>query len=173
MWGWAIAFFGVFGGLLGYLVLRPQNPRRASHVLKWGFITGLGSILLWFALLAVLVASLSVSHGGGTGSATGGQSAGSATPSSQPSVTGGQPSQQQPAALTGFRVNVSSGPGSGSPYSSVGEVSAGDNVSVVCSTQGESVDGNSKWDQVKFNGNTGYVPDEWVNNNQGTDLPSC
>jgi hypothetical protein len=58
-WGWAIAFFGFVGGLIGFLSLRQDDPRRADHVLKWGLIVSLASSVLWFGLFFVVAAALS------------------------------------------------------------------------------------------------------------------
>lgn len=60
-WGWAIAFFGFIGGLIGYLSLRSDDPRRANHVMKWGLIWSLASVALWVFLMAGLVIVLAES----------------------------------------------------------------------------------------------------------------
>ena len=54
-WGWAILFFGWIGGLIGYLAVRADDPRRANHIMKWGVIASLLSVLLWFGALAALL----------------------------------------------------------------------------------------------------------------------
>ena len=55
VWGWAILFFGWLGGLIGYFAVRSGDPRRANHILKWGLIVSLLSILLWSGVIAGLL----------------------------------------------------------------------------------------------------------------------
>jgi hypothetical protein len=87
-WGWAIFFFGWIGGLVGYLSLRPRDPRRANHVLKWGFITSVASIALWIATLAALVAAFSSQvHTSSVSNSSNGLSSGTSA-NAPPSVPG-------------------------------------------------------------------------------------
>ena len=48
-WGWAVLFFGWIGGLIGYLSLRSDDPRRANHVMKWGIFAS----LVWVVIAAL------------------------------------------------------------------------------------------------------------------------
>jgi len=61
-WGFAIFFFGLIGGTIGWLHLKRTDPERADHVLKWGLIWTVGTGALWSLVTFLLVAS--VAHGG-------------------------------------------------------------------------------------------------------------
>ena len=67
-------------------------------------------------------------------------------------------------------VNVRTGPGAN--YSSITALNTGDQISIQCAAQGDNINGNSQWDQININGQTGYVSDDYVNDN-GASLPSC
>jgi hypothetical protein len=70
-WGFAIFFFGLIGGAIGYFALKGSDPRRADHVLKWGLIATAISIgawvLLWVIVLAIVAHSASGSAFGAAG----------------------------------------------------------------------------------------------------------
>ena len=61
-WGFMIFFFGILGGLIGYLSLKGNDPARARHVMKWGAIVAAISVavltVVYFIVIAfVLVAA--------------------------------------------------------------------------------------------------------------------
>lgn len=67
-WGWAVVLLGWLGGLIGYLSLRPSEPRRAVHVLKWGVIFSviyLAASVLLVMLVAVVASDDDSSSGSG------------------------------------------------------------------------------------------------------------
>jgi hypothetical protein len=97
-WGWLIAFFGLFGGIVGYLSLRQDDPRRADHVLKWSLIASFASVLLWVAMVAVLAAILTRAvHSASTDGASGGRTA---PASSSPSTAAVSHAQASPVSGT-------------------------------------------------------------------------
>ena len=57
-------------------------------------------------------------------------------------------------------LNIRSGPGTG--YSIVGSMPYHSTTTVFCFRTGTSVNGNSFWDSIAFNGVTGYVSDYWL-----------
>jgi hypothetical protein len=67
-------------------------------------------------------------------------------------------------------VSVRTGPSTSDPM--ITQLNTGDQVTVSCSTQGDDIDGNSQWDQISINGQTGYVADQFVNDGAAT-FPSC
>jgi hypothetical protein len=50
-WGVAIFFFGLIGGLIGWLHLKNRDRRRADHILKWGLIWSAISIAAYVLLI--------------------------------------------------------------------------------------------------------------------------
>jgi hypothetical protein len=56
-WGWAVFLFGFVGGLIGYFNLKSEDEPRANHVMKWGLIWSLVSILMWIVAPNVIVAA--------------------------------------------------------------------------------------------------------------------
>jgi uncharacterized protein YraI len=76
-------------------------------------------------------------------------------------------------------VVIRSGPGTS--YQTLGNISSGTTVTVTCTALGETITDkygpDSHWDQVSYNGVTGYVTDEFVNT-QGAEknpslIPAC
>lgn len=57
-WGFAIFFFGLIGGAIGYFALKGTDPRRADHVLKWSLIITAASIAAWILLWVIVLAIL-------------------------------------------------------------------------------------------------------------------
>jgi hypothetical protein len=55
--GWAVPvfLFGFVAGLIGHARLKRENPERASHILKWGFIWSALSLVAYPLLLAALL----------------------------------------------------------------------------------------------------------------------
>ena len=86
---------------------------------------------------------------------------------------GGSTAPVAPTSLTGTingdNVNIRPSPDTGSQP--VTTLNTNAQVSILCSTQGETVNGNSLWDKVTINNQTGYVSDQYVNHS-GT-APSC
>ena len=64
-WGFAIFFFGLIGGAIGYFALKRTDPHRADHVLKWGLIITAISIAAWILLWVIVLAI--VAHGASSG----------------------------------------------------------------------------------------------------------
>lgn len=64
-WGFAIFFFGLIGGAIGYFALKRTDPQRADHVLKWGLIITAISIAAWIVLWVIVLAI--VAHGASSG----------------------------------------------------------------------------------------------------------
>lgn len=56
--------------------------------------------------------------------------------------------------------------------SQIGTLSQGTNVTVVCTTQGDAVQGDTLWDKIS-SPDDGYVADQYVNTNNGQGIPSC
>ena len=48
-WGWAIALLGLLGAGIGYFSTRSDDQRRANHIMKWGLIWTIPSVVLWTA----------------------------------------------------------------------------------------------------------------------------
>jgi uncharacterized protein YgiM (DUF1202 family) len=85
-------------------------------------------------------------------------------------TTATSPPATQQYAINGDNVNVRTGPGTS--YGIVTTLNSGDQVSVSCTAQGDNVNGNSQWDRVDVNGQTGYVADKYVNDG-GATFTSC
>ena len=90
------------------------------------------------------------------------------------------PASIQPAASGTNSYDVTDGilirSGPGTSYAQIGSVAAGTSVPVVCTTQGESIDGpygpDAHWDRITYNGTTGYVTDEYVDTKGDVDNPA-
>lgn len=67
----------------------------------------------------------------------------------------------QTGTINGDNVNIRPSPDTGSQP--VTTLNTNAQVSILCSTQGETVNGNSLWDKVTINNQTGYVSDQYVN----------
>jgi hypothetical protein len=67
-WGVAVLLLGFVGGVIGWLDLKHDDPRRADHILKWGIIWS----VVWFFLLVVFWLSLQTLGTGSGGSGHGG-----------------------------------------------------------------------------------------------------
>lgn len=55
-WGIGVLLFGFLGGLVGWLTLKNRDPARARHVLKWGLVCSVISIILWLVAIGVTAA---------------------------------------------------------------------------------------------------------------------
>lgn len=78
-------------------------------------------------------------------------------------------SQGQAFQITGDDVAVRESPTTGSTQT--GTLNSGDDVSVLCTAQGDDINGDSLWDQIASP--PGYVSDAFVNTNDGEGIPSC
>lgn len=79
------------------------------------------------------------------------------------------PPQGQPFQITSDGTPVMTTPSMSGTQ--VGTLNGGDNVTVLCTTQGDSVGGSTLWDQITSP--AGYVPDSDVNTPAGGGLPTC
>jgi hypothetical protein len=61
-WGWAIAFFGLLGAAIGYFSTRSDDPARANHIMKWGLIWTIPSVVVWQLVLWVLPLLILATH---------------------------------------------------------------------------------------------------------------
>lgn len=91
--GWLIPIilFGWVAGLVGWIVNRDTDPRRANHVLKWGVLSSVIHVAATIAVLVVVLGIVGSQSGASAGGALASGSGG------YPSSYGSTPAQASPA----------------------------------------------------------------------------
>jgi uncharacterized protein YgiM (DUF1202 family) len=125
-------------------------------------------------VIAIIVGIIAATSGGNTSNSTSAPvahtdnqtSATTVPPTTPPTTTPPPPAAPSNPIRSQMSYQVTDGiymrTGPGQSYPHFASIAAGDRVPVLCTTDGDNVKGDIKWDRVTSNADTGYVSNAYV-----------